>query len=91
MWGSYPALIDAEQGSVVRGVAFEVTSKEMETRLEEEYQQTDKYRKRGTRIYFENGDSVFGFTFMWKGAEDDPELREGSFDLREWKSQRVAE
>ena len=90
MWGSYPALIDAKQGSVVRGVAFEVTSKEMETRLEAEYQQTDMYRKRGTRIYFENGDpSLFGFTFMWKGSEDDPELREGSFDLREWQSKRV--
>ena len=89
MWGPYPALIDAKQGSVVRGVAFEVTSKEMETRIEGEYDQTDVYKKLCTKIDFENGDpSLFGLTFMWKGAADDPELREGSFGLREWQSQR---
>jgi cation transport regulator ChaC len=83
MWGPYPALIDGPTDGTVQGVAFEVKSQQVATRLAE--YETDAYVEHGCIIQFENGDTLSGVTFKWADGADDPDLSEGSFNLREWK------
>ena len=47
--------------------------------------ETDAYDEQDCIIQFENGETVSGVTF--NGA-DDPDLREGTFSLREWLSEQ---
>ena len=84
MWGPYPVLIDGPTDSTVQGVAFEVKSKQVAMRLAE--YETDAYVEHDCIIRFENGDSLPGLTFKWSDSADDPDLREGNFNLREWQA-----
>jgi len=86
MWGPYPALIDGPPDAIVQGVAIEVKSHWVATRLAE--YETDAYEEHDCIIRFENGQTVSGVTFKWRDDADDPELREGSFNLREWQSEQ---
>ena len=84
MWGPYPALTDGPPDAIVQGVAFEVKSQQVATRLAE--YETDAYVEHDCTIRLENGDTLSGATFKWRDGPDDPDLREGSFNLREWQS-----
>lgn len=81
MWGAYPALTDGPPEAIVQGVAFEVKTQQVATRLAE--YETDAYEEQDCIIRFENGETVSGVTFKWRDGPDDPDLREGSFNLRE--------
>ncbi|RFU24009.1 hypothetical protein B7463_g12329, partial [Scytalidium lignicola] len=81
LWGEYPALIDGMLNEPVYGMAFEVQSPEDVTRLEN--YETKKYENTGCIIQFEDGTKVAGRTFVWAG--DQAELKEGRFDLKDWK------
>ena len=86
MWGPYPALTDGPPDAIVQGVAFEVKSRQVATRLAE--YETDAYVEHDCIIRFENGDTLSGVTYKWRDGADDPDLREGSFNLREWQSEQ---
>ena len=86
MWGPYPALVDGPPDSIVQGVAFEVNSQRAATRLTR--YETDAYVEHECIIRFENGNTLPGATFKWRDGADDPNLREGSFNLPEWQSKR---
>ena len=86
MWGPYPALTDGPPDAIVQGVAYEVKSQRMATRLAE--YESDAYVEHDCIIRFENGDTLSGVTFKWRDGADDPDLREGSFNLEEWLSER---
>lgn len=86
MWGPYPALTDGPSDAVVQGVAFEVKTQKVAIRLAE--YETDAYEEHDCIIRFENGETVSGVTFKWRDGADDPDLREGSFNLREWQSEQ---
>ena len=86
MWGPYPALIDGPPDAIVQGVAFEVKGQQVARRLAE--YETDAYEELDCIIQFENGKMVSGVTFKWRDGADDPDLREGTFSLREWLSEQ---
>jgi hypothetical protein len=86
LWGPYPALIDGPPDAIVQGVAFEVKSQQVAKRLAE--YETDAYEEQDCIIQFENGETVSGVTFKWRDGADDPELRQGTFSLREWLSEQ---
>jgi len=86
MWGPYPALVEGPTEGAVQGVAFKVDSQRVATRLAK--YETDAYVEHDCIIRFESGETLLGWTFKWRGRADDPILREGSFNLREWQSAR---
>ena len=86
MWGPYPALTDGPPDAIVHGVAFKVQVQQAATRLAE--YETDAYEEHDCIIRFDNGETVSGVTFKWRDRADDPDLREGSFNLREWQSEQ---
>jgi gamma-glutamylcyclotransferase (GGCT)/AIG2-like uncharacterized protein YtfP len=86
LWGPYSALIDGPPDAIVQGVAFEVKSQQVAKRLAE--YETDAYEEQDCIIQFENGETVSGVTFKWRDGADDPELRQGTFSLREWLSEQ---
>lgn len=81
LWGKYPALVGDEPGEPVYGMAYEVQSPE-EDELLQAYE-TDRYLKIGCIVEFEDGTEVIGNTFKWRG--DKTELKEGDFNLKDWK------
>ncbi|KAH8812221.1 hypothetical protein F5884DRAFT_784787 [Xylogone sp. PMI_703] len=85
IWGEYPVLLDGEPHEVVYGMAYEVTSLEAAERLE--HYETTRYEVVWCDIEFEDGTQVAGKTFKW--ADDLAELKVGTFDLRDWKLDRL--
>ncbi|KFY10393.1 hypothetical protein V491_07669 [Pseudogymnoascus sp. VKM F-3775] len=81
LWGEYPALVGGEPDEPVYGMAYEIQSPE-ENELLQAYE-TDCYVRTGCIIEFEDGTEVTGNTFKWCG--DKTELREGEFNLKDWK------
>ncbi|RFU27666.1 hypothetical protein B7463_g8673, partial [Scytalidium lignicola] len=81
LWGEYPALVDGELGEQVHGMAYEVQTTEEAKRLE--YYETEKYEVAQCVIKFEDGTEAVGKTFKW--ADDQADLKEGHFDLKDWK------
>lgn len=81
MWGPYPALIDGPPGGVVKGMAYEVGGEEGKNKLA--HYETDNYTEHRCTIRLEGGAQVSGTTFEWAGDTDD--LKEGSFDLKDWQ------
>jgi hypothetical protein len=86
MWGPYPALLDGPPGNVVKGMGYEVEGGEDKDKLAA--YETTIYREQKCLIQFRE-DTVIGTTFMWAGDMD--ELKEGSFDLKDWQMARVLE
>lgn len=93
LWGAYPALVDGETNQPVYGMMCEILSEAHMDRLEA--YETDKYSLEFCFIDLLNDDdsvekTVHGVSFMWninrEYAED--ELREGTFDLKEWKKEK---
>ncbi|RAH63895.1 gamma-glutamylcyclotransferase family protein, partial [Aspergillus aculeatinus CBS 121060] len=83
LWGQYPALVEAEPGSVVRGVVYQVRTREDGERLA--VYETENYRAERCRIRIVDGEGsqeVLGYTFKFVGVAED--LSEGSFDLEVW-------
>lgn len=85
LWGQYPALVGGEPDEPVHGMAYEVQSLE-ENELLQAYE-TDRYLKVRCFVEFEDGTEVIGNTFKWRG--DKAELKEGKFDLKDWKMDRL--
>jgi hypothetical protein len=85
LWGEYPALVDGVVSEVVHGMAYEVRSSEEERRLND--YETDHYFKEGCSIELDDWTRVMGNTFKWHG--DNTELKEGRFDLKDWKMDRL--
>ena len=82
MWGLYPALINGSQGAIVQGIAFEVKSQQVATRLVE--YETDACDEQDCIMQFKDGGKMLGVTFMWSYDVDDENLGEGTFNLQEW-------
>jgi gamma-glutamylcyclotransferase (GGCT)/AIG2-like uncharacterized protein YtfP len=93
LWRQYPVLWDGEPGTVVKGMAYEIKDVEGEVKVEIEERlqayETNKYRTIGCLIELEGRveNRVRGKTFKWAG--DIKELREGTFDLRDWQMARL--
>ncbi|CAI7570381.1 unnamed protein product [Penicillium discolor] len=89
LWGPYPALLDGEPFHLVDGMTYEILS---QTQLDQlAAYETDKYQPRPCLINLLNDDdsvekTIEGFAFMWDGQQD--ELREGTFDLKQWKKEK---
>lgn len=81
LWGEYPALVQGSLNEPVHGMACEVQSSE-EVKLLKSYE-TENYENFGCIIQFEDGTEAVGRTFVWAGDRGD--LREGWFDLKDWK------
>ncbi|KAI3394425.1 hypothetical protein diail_2675 [Diaporthe ilicicola] len=81
MWGPYPALLDGPPGSVVKGRAYEVEAGDDQDKLA--HYETDNYKEHKCIIRLEGGGRIFGTTFQWAGDVD--ELKDGSFDLKDWQ------
>jgi gamma-glutamylcyclotransferase (GGCT)/AIG2-like uncharacterized protein YtfP len=81
LWGEYPALVGGEPDELVHGMAYEVQSPG-ESELLQAYE-TDHSLKIGCIVEFEDGSAAIGNTFKWCG--DKTELREGKFNLKDWK------
>lgn len=81
MWGPYPVLLDGPPGNVVKGVAYEIEGGEYKDKLAR--YETANYREHNCMIQFSAEESVIGTTFQWAGDESD--LRDGSFDLKDWQ------
>lgn len=93
MWGPYPVLLDGPPGNVVKGVAYEVEGGENKDKLAA--YETANYTEQLCLIQFgENksvgfGEGTSGTTFIWAG--DEGELKDGSFDLKDWQMARMLE
>ncbi|KAH8434305.1 gamma-glutamylcyclotransferase family protein [Aspergillus melleus] len=88
LWGPYPALRDKPLNPV-NGMAYEVLSQTQFDQLAA--YETGKYCSSLCFIDLLNDDdtvreTIAGFTFLWNGEQD--ELREGTFDLKEWKKEK---
>ncbi|OBT82117.1 hypothetical protein VE02_09470 [Pseudogymnoascus sp. 03VT05] len=81
LWGDYPALAGGEPDEPVYGMTYEVQLPE-ENELLQAYE-TDRYLRVGCIVEFEDGTEVVGSTF--KRCGDKTELKEGDFDLKDWK------
>lgn len=81
MWGPYPVLLGGPPENVVKGVACEIERGEHKDKLA--LYETANYRERNCIIQFSTEEVVVGTTFEWAG--DERELRDGSFDLRDWQ------
>lgn len=81
MWGEYPALVAGSTKDIIRGAAYEVQTITDRDKLIQ--YEISAYRLQECRVEFYNGSSVMGKTFIWNG--DQRLLREGSFDLKDWK------
>lgn len=89
LWGPYPALLDGEPLHLIDGMAYEILSQTELDRLAA--YETDKYQLRPCLIDLLNDDdsvekTIEGVAFMWDGQQD--ELREGTFDLKQWKKEK---
>lgn len=89
LWGPYPALLDGEPLHLVDGMVYEILSQTELDRLAA--YETDKYQLRPCLIDLLNDDdsvekTIEGVAFMWDGQQD--ELREGTFDLKQWKKEK---
>jgi hypothetical protein len=87
MWGPYPTLLDGPPGNVVKGMAYEVEGGEYKDRLAA--YETNNYQEHKCTIRLEGGARVSGTTFEWVG--DMGELKDGSFDLRDWQMAHLLE
>lgn len=85
LWGEYPALVGGEPDEPVHGMAYEVQSPG-ESELLQAYE-TDRYLRIGCIVEFEDGSEAIGNTFKWCG--DKTELREGKFNLKDWKIDKL--
>ncbi|CAJ2514282.1 Uu.00g024010.m01.CDS01 [Anthostomella pinea] len=85
MWVQYPALLDGDPGSMVHGMACVVEGAQAKDRLEQ--YETVNYKKVWCTIQMGNGTYVSGTTFMWAGDKSD--LKEGTFDLKDWQMEHV--
>ena len=85
LWGEYPALVGGEPDEPVYGMAYKVQSPE-ENELLEAYE-TDHYLRIGCIVEFEDGTEAIGNTFKWRG--DKTELKEGEFNLKDWKMDQL--
>ncbi|OBT61275.1 hypothetical protein VE03_09379 [Pseudogymnoascus sp. 23342-1-I1] len=85
LWGEYPALVGSERDEPVYGMAYEVQSPD-ENELLEAYE-TDRYLRIGCIIEFEDGTEAIRSTFKWRGNK--MELKEGEFNLKDWKLDRL--
>ncbi|CAG8037669.1 unnamed protein product [Penicillium nalgiovense] len=88
LWGQYPALLDKPLHPV-DGIVCGLLSPTQLDRLAA--YETDKYCLRACLINVLNNDSstektIEGVSFMWNGRQD--ELREGTFDLKQWRKNR---
>ncbi|KAJ5851466.1 uncharacterized protein N7529_010851 [Penicillium soppii] len=86
LWGQYPALLGGKPGHSVHGVVSELLTRPQLDRLAA--YETDKYRLTACYIEILNDDdsiekTIEGACFKWDGQDD--ELREGAFDLKQWK------
>ncbi|KAJ5146109.1 uncharacterized protein N7515_000673 [Penicillium bovifimosum] len=89
LWGPYPALLDDKPLHPVVGMVCGVLSPTQLDRLAA--YETDKYHLQGCLIDVLNDDgstekTIEGVSFMWNGRQD--ELREGTFDLKQWRKER---
>lgn len=87
MWGQYPALIDGPPGNVVKGMAYEVEGREDKDKLAA--YETNNYKEHKCSIRLEGGAQLSGTTFEWAGDMD--ELKDGSFDLKDWQMAHLLE
>lgn len=86
-----------EQGAVINGMAWDVRHLDNKAKLEIKERldayETKRYRRAGCMIEVEGKgdeeDGVLGITYRCAG--DVRELREGSFDLRDWQMARLEE
>ena len=89
LWGPYPALLNGESLRSVDGTAYEILSQTELDRLEA--YETDKYQLIPCFSDLLNDDdsvekTIEGVAFMRDGKQD--ELREGTFDLKQWKKEK---
>ncbi|KAJ5230719.1 hypothetical protein N7489_011427 [Penicillium chrysogenum] len=89
LWGPYPALVDNKPLHPVDGIVCGLLSPTQLDRLAA--YETDKYHLRACLINVLNNDgntekTIEGASFMWNGRQD--ELREGTFDLKQWRKDR---
>ena len=85
MWGVYKALVDGPMGAIVEGVAYEVQSKEDDTRLAA--YETNAYETASCMIDLKNDKgfttkTIYGRTFKYAG--DPQALKEKRFDRKLW-------
>ncbi|KAI9682150.1 MAG: hypothetical protein M1817_000204 [Caeruleum heppii] len=85
LWGQYPAILVNPGRDKVYGMAYEVQSHEEERRLEA--YETDRYRNSGCLLELQDGRAVRGRAFRWAGDAD--ELKEGSFNLKDWQMNKL--
>lgn len=82
----YPVLLDGPPGNVVKGIGYEIEGGKNKDKLAA--YETAVYREHKCLIQF-GEESVIGTTFKWAG--DVGELKEGSFDLKDWQMARLLE
>lgn len=88
LWGPYPALLPSSLQRV-NGMAYRALPRKHFDRLQA--YETEKYSLSPCSIDLLSDDenvaeTIEGFTFLWNGDQD--ELREGTFDLKEWKKEK---
>lgn len=86
MWGPYPVLLDGPPGNVVKGIAYEIEGGENKDKMAA--YETANYSENKCLIQF-GEEAIIGTTFKWAG--DVGELKEGSFDLKDWQMTRLLE
>jgi hypothetical protein len=84
LWGQYPALI-FKVNNITHGMAYEVQKKEHVESLTR--YETEFYRVKGCMIKLADGREVAGKTFIWNAGKE--LLREGSFNLKDWKMEQL--
>lgn len=86
LWGPYPVLLNGPPGNVVKGMGYEIEGGENKDKLAA--YETANYSEHKCLIRF-GEESVIGATFKWAG--DVGELKDGSFDLKDWQMARWLE
>jgi len=85
LWGQYPALVDGPLDATIQGIAYEVQGPDEKAKLEA--YEGEIYVLENCLIKLQDGSQILGSTFKWRG--DQRHLREGSFDLKDWKMKNL--
>ncbi|KAL8921100.1 MAG: hypothetical protein Q9172_004193 [Xanthocarpia lactea] len=80
-WGQHPAMLLSDDG-IVQGMTYRIGNvDEIEDQVAKlKRYQGDKYRRRMVDIEFEDGSSLYGYTFVWAGNVE--ELRQGILNIK---------
>ncbi|KAL8857508.1 MAG: hypothetical protein Q9178_006003 [Gyalolechia marmorata] len=80
-WGQHPAMVLSDDG-IVQGMTYRIGNvDEIEDQVAKlRRYQGDKYRRRMVDIDFEDGSSLYGYTFVWAGNVE--ELQQGTSDIK---------